>query len=90
MSNGRTLQGGYHDGNQFFLVGHGQAARQSLESCTACHTQRDCMQCHGIRSQTIQGVNPHGTGSNASLKAMQQRDPALCVMCHGAAVPAVP
>jgi hypothetical protein len=90
VANGRTLQGGYHDGNQSFLVGHGQAARQSLESCTACHAQRDCMQCHAVRGQGIQGINPHGTGSNASLAAMKQRDPAMCVTCHGAAVPDVP
>jgi hypothetical protein len=87
VSGGRRLAGGYHDGNQFFLTGHGQAARQSLETCVACHAQRDCMQCHA--AQGLRQINPHGTASSDALAAMKQRDPAMCLMCHGS-VPEVP
>jgi hypothetical protein len=40
------LDAGYHDASSTFSAGHGQAARQSLESCTACHAERDCLPCH--------------------------------------------
>ena len=40
--------GGYHDGNRQFFLGHGQAARQALESCVACHVERDCLTCHSV------------------------------------------
>ncbi len=41
-----ALRGGFHDAKQNFLLGHGPAARQSLESCVSCHAQRDCLPCH--------------------------------------------
>jgi hypothetical protein len=68
-----ALRGGYHDANRSFLGGHGQAARQSLESCVTCHTESDCLACHRT-------FNPHGPGFDASRLA--KKNPEMCGACH--------
>jgi hypothetical protein len=69
---------GFHDGGVAWLLGHGQPARQGLESCASCHAQRDCTQCH---SQTGSfRVNPHGPGFDAARA--WERSPGTCLVCH--------
>ncbi|MCU0648881.1 MAG: cytochrome c family protein [Gemmatimonadaceae bacterium] len=71
------LDEAYHTAQLVWLLQHGRAARSSLESCTTCHTQRECMQCHsglGLR------VNPHGRDFKASRLATKNRD--MCFTCH--------
>ena len=77
------LRSGYHDASRTFSAGHGQAARQSLESCTACHAERDCLTCHSA----IGGrrFNPHGPGFDA--ERLRRKNPEMCTVCHGAAIP---
>ena len=81
----RTLLGvsGYHDGNRQFGLGHGQAARQSLESCVSCHVERDCLTCHSV----VKGrsFNPHGPGFNP--EQLLKKNPQLCMACHGLSIP---
>lgn len=77
------LRGGYHDGSRFFLVGHGKAARQGLESCTTCHAERDCLVCHS--AQGGRRFDPHGPGFDASR--LRRRNPEMCTVCHGRAIP---
>jgi len=81
----RTLlgAGGYHDGNRQFFVGHGQAARQSLESCVSCHIERDCLTCHSVVRG--RGFSPHGPGFDS--ERMLRKNPQLCIACHGLAIP---
>lgn len=69
--------GVYHNGQPLWLLQHGQAARRGLQSCTTCHTQRDCMQCH---SQRGWGVNPHGPDFDPSRLGARAR--AMCARCH--------
>jgi predicted CXXCH cytochrome family protein len=69
---------GYHDKVARFLGGHGQAARQSLESCVSCHVENDCLACH-------RQFRPHGPGFNP--ESMQKRAEQMCRACHGAAIP---
>jgi hypothetical protein len=71
------LKTAYHTGQPLWLLNHGRAARQTLQSCTTCHTQRDCMQCH---SSFGWKVNPHGRGFNAV--AMYARNRLMCFRCH--------
>jgi len=78
-----VLRGGYHDGNQFFISGHGQAARQSLETCVACHVERDCLTCHAANGG--RGYNPHGPGFDAAR--LKSKNPQMCTVCHGTAIP---
>lgn len=77
------LTGGYHNSAQFFALGHGKAARQSLESCVSCHTENDCLRCHSA----TQGrhFNPHGPGFDASK--LKSRNPQMCGACHGPNIP---
>jgi hypothetical protein len=85
LSAKRTLLGasGYHDGNRQFFLGHGQAARQSLESCVSCHVERDCLTCHSVVKG--RGFNPHGPGFDP--ERMLRKNPQLCIACHGTAIP---
>ncbi len=75
--------GGYHDGNRQFFLGHGQAARQSLETCVSCHVERDCLTCHSVVRG--RGFNPHGPGFDS--ERMLRKNPQLCIACHGTAIP---
>ncbi|HEU4996169.1 MAG TPA: hypothetical protein VFT29_15235 [Gemmatimonadaceae bacterium] len=78
---GRT---GYHDAFRGFSLGHGQAARQSLESCASCHAERDCTACHSAVGGGFR-FNPHGPGFDAAR--MRSKNPSVCVACHGRAIP---
>jgi hypothetical protein len=77
MNSKGKVGGGYHNGAALWIIQHGQAARQELQSCTTCHQQRDCMQCH---SQSGRNVNPHGRGFNAEKSWKANR--LICLRCH--------
>ena len=76
-SSGR-LGAGYHDAEPVWLLRHGQAARQNLESCVSCHRQTDCVQCHGVLGSFK--VSPHGPSFDAV--AAWGRSPRSCLACH--------
>lgn len=78
VAGGRQLAGGFHDAKRAFVGGHGQAARQSLESCVSCHVENDCLACH-------RSFKPHGSGFDAAR--LRRKNPQMCVPCHGAAIP---
>ena len=78
-----ALDAGYHDAKRSFLLGHGQAARQNLESCVACHAERDCLTCHS--AQGGRRFNPHGPGFDAAT--LRRKNSQMCTACHGAAIP---
>lgn len=77
------LKAGYHDAFPGFLLNHGQAARQSLETCTSCHVERDCLTCHSALYG--RGFNPHGPGFDADK--LRAKNPQMCTVCHGLKVP---
>lgn len=69
---------GFHDAEPLWLLRHARAARQGLESCTSCHNQRDCLQCHSTLGAFR--VNPHGPDFDA--RRAQKRNPTICFACH--------
>ena len=79
----KLLGSGYHDSKQSFAFGHGQAARQNLESCVGCHVERDCLTCHSARGG--RNFNPHGPGFDADR--MKRKNSETCTVCHGASIP---
>jgi hypothetical protein len=68
----------FHTANAFWLVGHGVAARQGLESCATCHAQSSCTQCHSALGSWR--VNPHGPRFNAARVESANR--LTCRLCH--------
>lgn len=74
---------GYHDAKRFFLLGHGQTARQNLESCVGCHVERDCLTCHS--AQGSRRFDPHGPGFDAAR--LRRKNPQMCTACHGTNIP---
>ncbi|NIN09960.1 MAG: hypothetical protein GTN62_00955 [Gemmatimonadales bacterium] len=72
------IGGGYHDAKRSFVGGHGQAARQSLESCVACHTEQDCVRCHV-------NTSPHGPGFDA--EKLRKANAEVCIVCHKGGIP---
>lgn len=76
-------KGTFHDGSPTFVVGHGQAARQSLESCVSCHAERDCLVCHSALGG--RRFNPHGPDWDADK--MRKANPQMCTACHGFSIP---
>ena len=72
------LGGGFHDAQPNWLLNHGRAARQGLESCASCHTQRNCTQCHSETGAFR--ISPHGPGFDA--ERMIARNPRVCFSCH--------
>lgn len=79
---GRALAGGYHDSRGSFLLSHGTAARQNLESCVTCHTERDCLACHSAQTRRF---NPHGPGFDP--ERLRRKNPQTCSACHGRNIP---
>lgn len=76
-STGR-LGPGYHEGGSVWLLRHGQAARQNLESCTTCHKQNDCTQCHGVLGAFK--ISPHTRDFDA--RRAWEQNPRACFACH--------
>jgi hypothetical protein len=74
---------GYHDAKAAFLLNHGQAARQNLETCVSCHSERDCLTCHS--AQGGRRFDPHGPGFDP--ETLRRKNPSMCTACHGAAIP---
>lgn len=84
VSRSRIGPRGYHDTFRGFSLGHGQAARQSLESCVSCHAERDCTACHSAVGGGFR-FNPHGPSFDATR--MRAKNPSLCRACHGNVIP---
>jgi hypothetical protein len=83
VARGGQLRPGYHDVNSFFIAGHGQAARQSLETCVGCHVEKDCLTCHSALGG--RHINPHGPGFDPVR--LRKKNPQMCTACHGTAIP---
>jgi hypothetical protein len=83
VSPGRLRGAGYHDAKQSFLLNHGQAARQNLESCVSCHSERDCLTCHSATGG--RRFNPHGPGFDPGT--LLRKNSSMCSACHGSAIP---
>ena len=84
VASGRIGTTGYHDAFRGFSLGHGQAARQSLESCASCHAERDCTACHSAVGGGLR-FSPHGPSFDAAR--MRLKNPSVCIACHGRAIP---
>ncbi len=62
---------------------HGFEAERNLNACVSCHTERDCVVCHG--GQGIGGgFDPHRSGFAGGCATQFRRNPRPCYVCHEA------
>lgn len=62
---------------------HAWEAEQNINTCVACHSERDCATCHATRGVAGgQGVDPHPPGFGSSCKSAFSRNPRPCLVCH--------
>lgn len=73
---------GFHARKPAWVFGHGQAARQGLESCASCHAQRDCLTCHSALGG--RRIRPHGPGFDP--QSLRSKSPGMCLLCHRPAI----
>jgi hypothetical protein len=74
---GRT-NAAFHDAQPDWLLAHGQAARQNLESCVSCHSEGTCLRCHSAK--TGFRVSPHGPDFDPDHVA--DKSTQSCGICH--------
>lgn len=60
---------------------HGFEAERNLNACVSCHTERDCVTCHGALG-VGGGFDPHTTGFVVGCAAQYRRNPRPCMVCH--------
>jgi len=60
---------------------HGFEAERNLNACVSCHTERDCVTCHG-GSGIGGGFNPHRAGFQSVCSTQFRRNPRPCMVCH--------
>ncbi len=60
---------------------HGFEAERNLNACVSCHTERDCVLCHG-GAGIGGGFNPHNAGFMARCSTQYRRNPRPCLVCH--------
>lgn len=67
---------------------HAWEAQRNLNTCTSCHSERDCATCHATRRvggdvRSGGGVNPHPPGFRNRCGRPLRQNPRACFFCHG-------
>ena len=60
---------------------HAFEAERNLNACVSCHTERDCVSCHGGLG-IGGGFNPHRAGFMSNCATQFRRNPRPCLVCH--------
>lgn len=60
---------------------HAFEAERNLNACVSCHTERDCVQCHGATGLGG-GFDPHKSGFVGGCSTQFRRNPRPCLVCH--------
>jgi hypothetical protein len=60
---------------------HAFQAERNLNQCVSCHTERDCVACHGALGVGA-GFDPHRNGFVGGCAAQMRRNPRPCYTCH--------
>jgi hypothetical protein len=60
---------------------HGFEAERNLNACVSCHTERDCVACHGA-SGVGATFDPHKNGFRGGCANEMRRNPRPCFVCH--------
>ena len=60
---------------------HAFEAQRNLNACVSCHTERDCVVCHGAQGVGA-GFDPHRGNFASSCQNQFRRNPRPCFTCH--------
>jgi hypothetical protein len=60
---------------------HSFEAERNINACVSCHTERDCVACHGAQG-VGGGFNPHRGSFIGSCGSQLRRNPRPCYVCH--------
>ncbi len=60
---------------------HAYEAERNLNQCVSCHTERDCVVCHGALGVGA-GFDPHMAGFAGGCATQFRRNPRPCLVCH--------
>ena len=60
---------------------HAFEAERNLNQCVSCHTERDCIACHGALGVGA-GFDPHTNGFVRGCATQFRRNPRPCYTCH--------
>jgi hypothetical protein len=60
---------------------HSFEAERNLNACVSCHTERDCVVCHGAQG-VGGGFDPHQRGFVGGCATQFRRNPRPCFVCH--------
>jgi len=62
---------------------HGIDAQKNLKTCTGCHREDFCVECHTAEPARL-GVSPHGPGWRGSgrCRALASKNQRMCLRCH--------
>ncbi len=60
---------------------HSFEAERNLNACVSCHTERDCVACHGA-SGVGASFDPHKGGLKGGCATQLRRNPRPCYVCH--------
>ncbi len=60
---------------------HSFEAERNLNACVSCHTERDCVACHGAQG-VGGGFNPHRGSFIGTCGTQMRRNPRPCYVCH--------
>jgi hypothetical protein len=60
---------------------HSFEAERNLNQCVSCHTERDCVTCHGALG-VGGGFDPHQNGFLGGCARQFSRNPRPCLVCH--------
>ena len=60
---------------------HAAEAQRNLNACVSCHTERDCVVCHGAMGVGA-GFDPHRGNFASSCANQFRRNPRPCFTCH--------
>lgn len=64
---------------------HGIWASRDIRSCTSCHREEGCIQCHATQARGgVRGANPHPPGFRAKACSMYASNARMCLKCHEA------
>jgi hypothetical protein len=64
---------------------HAYEAQRNIRTCTSCHREESCLQCHSALGGSALGggANPHPADWTAGrCQALRSRNPRVCLKCH--------